>query len=357
MATRKISISPALAASQALLGNVRDLIEDARLRVASTVNSELTLLYWHIGQHIHDGESAVRQAGCGDDVLPALAGHLVQDYGSSFSEKNLWRMMQFSSTFPDEPLVISPTRQLSWAHFIALIPLKDPVQREYYASMASIERWSARTLRSRIDSLLYERMALSDDVEAMIAQEPATPRSTERMSPALFMRDPYILDFLGLHDAWQEGDLQAAVIREMESFFLKSGTGFSLVARQKHIQMDEQDFHLDLLFYNRKLRRLVVVELKVGEFTAEDKDQMELYLHWLDRHEHERGEDTPLGIVLCTGNSSEQIELLELGRCGVQMAEYLPGLPARHVLAQRLREATRRAQWHWAQCQLEIGQS
>jgi hypothetical protein len=176
------------------------------------------------------------------------------------------------------------------------------------------------------------------------------------MSPALFMRDPYILDFLGLHDAWQEGDLQAAVIREMEAFFLKSGMGFSLVARQRHMQMDDQDFQLDLLFYHRRLRRLVAVELKVGEFAAEDKDRMEHYLRWLDRHEHEPGEDAPLGIMLCSGNSSEQIELLELGRGGVQMAEYLPGLPARHVLAQRLREATRRAQWHWAQCHLEVGQ-
>jgi len=355
MATRKISVSPALASSQALLGNVRDLIEAARLRVAANVNSELTLLYWHIGQHIHGHESEVRQAGCSDEVLPVLAGHLVQDYGSSFSEKNLWRMTQFSTAFPDQPLVISPTRKLSWAHFIVLIAIKDPVQREYYASMASLERWSARTLRSRIDSQLYERLALPCDAEALIAQEPVTPRSTERMSPALFMRDPYIFDFLGLHDAWQEGDLQAAIIREMESFLLRSGTGFTLVARQMHMHVDEQDFHLDLLFYNRKLRRLVAVELKVGEFTAEDKEQMEQYLRWLDRHEHEQGENTPMGMVLCTGNSSEQIELLELGLRGVQMAESLPGLPERQTLAQRLRQATRRAQWHWAQRQLEGG--
>ena len=180
-------------------------------------------------------------------------------------------------------------------------------------------------------------------------------RDAQRMSPALVMRDPYILDFLGLRDTWQEGDLEAAIIREMESFLLELGAGFSFVARQKRIQIDDEDFHLDLLFYNRKLRRLVAVELKVGEFTAEDKEQMEQYLRWLDRHEHEQGENTPMGMVLCTGNSSEQIELLELGLRGVQMAEYLPGLPERQALAQRLRQATRRAQWHWAQRQLEGG--
>jgi predicted nuclease of restriction endonuclease-like (RecB) superfamily len=170
---------------------------------------------------------------------------------------------------------------LSWTHFIALIPLKDPLQRDYYAQMASAERWSVRTLRERIDSMLYERTALSQKPGETIAQELATMRDAQRMSPALVMRDPYILDFLGLRDTWQEGDLEAAIIREMESFLLELGAGFSFVARQKRIQIDDEDFHLDLLFYNRKLRRLVAVELKVGEFKAAYKGQMELYLRWL----------------------------------------------------------------------------
>lgn len=232
---------------------------------------------------------------------------------------------------------------MSWTHFIALIPLKDPLQRDYYAQMASAERWSVRTLRERIDSMLYERTALSKSPDETIARELATLRDAQRMSPALVMRDPYILDFLGLHDAWQEGDLEAAIIHEMESFLLELGAGFSVVARQKCIQIDNEDFHLDLLFYNRKLRRLVAVELKVGEFKAAHKGQMELYLRWLDKHEREPEEASPLGIILCTGKKSEQIELLELDKSSIHVAEYLTALPPHAVLAQRLQQAMQRA--------------
>ena len=354
MNTRRSSAASS-AAPSALLGDIRALIEAARKRAASTVNSELTMLYWRIGQRIRTQVLDGRRGAYGKEVLPTLAAQLVKEYGGSFAEQNLRRMVQFAATFPDEQILVSLIRELSWTHFIALIPLKDPLQRDYYAQMASAERWSVRTLRERIDSMLYERTALSQKPGETIAQELAKMRDAQRMSPALIMRDPYILDFLGLRDSWQESDLEAAIIREMEAFLLELGAGFCFVARQKRIQIDDEDFHLDLLFYNRKLRRLVAVELKVGEFTAEDKEQMEQYLRWLDRHEHEQGENTPMGMVLCTGNSSEQIELLELGLRGVQMAEYLPGLPERQTLAQRLRQATRRAQWHWAQRQLEGG--
>jgi predicted nuclease of restriction endonuclease-like (RecB) superfamily len=191
--------------------------------------------------------------------------------------------------------------------------------------------------------MLYERTALSKKPDTMIAQELATMRDAQRISPSLVMRDPYILDFLGLRDTWQEGDLEAAIIREMESFLLELGVGFTFVARQKRIQIDNDDFHLDLLFYNRKLRRLVAVELKVGEFKAAYKGQMELYLRWLDKHEREPEEALPLGIILCTGKKSEQIELLELDKSGIHVAEYLTTLPPRELLAERLQQATARA--------------
>jgi predicted nuclease of restriction endonuclease-like (RecB) superfamily len=339
MIKRKVSIAP----PAALLGDIRALIEVARQRAISTVNSELTMLYWRIGQRIHTQVLEGRRAEYGEEVLPTLATQLVKEYGNSFSVKNLRRMVQFAATFPDEPIVVSLIRQLSWTHFIALIPLKDPRQRDYYAQMASAERWSVRTLRERIDSMLYERTALSKKPEALIAQELATMRDAQRMSPSLVMRDPYILDFLGLRDTWQESDLEAAIIREMESFLLELGAGFTFVARQKRIQIDNEDFHLDLLFYNRKLRRLVAVELKVGEFKAAYKGQMELYLRWLDKHEREQEEASPLGIILCTGKKSEQIELLELDKSGIHVAEYLTTLPPRAVLVERLHQATQRA--------------
>ena len=339
MNRRKVSVTP----SVALLGDIRTLIEVARQRAISTVNSELTMLYWRIGQRIHTQVLEGRRADYGEEVLPTLAAQLVKEYGNSFSVKNLRRMVQFAATFPDEPIVVSLIRQLSWTHFIALIPLKDPRQRDYYAQMTSAERWSVRTLRERIDSMLYERTALSKKPEALIAQELATMRDAQRMSPSLVMRDPYILDFLGLRDTWQESDLETAIIREMESFLLELGAGFTFVARQKRIQIDNEDFHLDLLFYNRKLRRLVAVELKVGELKAAYKGQMELYLRWLDKHEREQEEASPLGIILCTGKKSEQIELLELDKSGIHVAEYLTTLPPRAVLVERLHQATQRA--------------
>lgn len=343
MSKREVAV-PSPAAPSALLGDIRALIEAARKLAASTVNSELTMLYWRIGQRIRTQVLDGRRGAYGKEVLPSLAAQLVKEYGGSFAEQNLRRMVQFAATFPDEQILVSLIRELSWTHFIALIPLKDPLQRDYYAQMASAERWSVRTLRERIDSMLYERTALSQKPGETIAQELATMRDAQRMSPALVMRDPYILDFLGLRDTWQEGDLEAAIIREMESFLLELGAGFSFVARQKRIPIDDEDFHLDLLFYNRKLRRLVAVELKVGEFKAAYKGQMELYLRWLDKHEREPEEASPLGIILCTGKKREQIELLELDKSGIHVAEYLTALPPRGVLVERLQQATRRAQ-------------
>jgi len=342
MNRRKAAVASSVAPAT-LLGDIRVLIDAARQRAASAVNAELTLLFWRIGQRIHTEVLAGQRAGYGDEILPTLAAQLVQDYGRSFADKNLRRMVQFAATYTDEPIVVTLSRQLSWSHFVALLPLKDPLQRDYYAQMANIERWSVRTLRERIDSMLYERTALSQKPDETIAQELARMRDAQRMSPALVMRDPYILDFLGLRDTWQEGDLEAAIIREMESFLLELGVGFTFVARQKRIQIDGDDFHLDLLFYNRKLRRLVAVEVKVGEFKAAYKGQMELYLRWLDLHERESEEASPLGIILCTGKKSEQIELLELDKSGIHVAEYLTSLPPRAVLGERLQQATERA--------------
>ncbi|MFH5249900.1 YhcG family protein [Burkholderia semiarida] len=342
MIRRKVVVASPVA-TRTLLGNIRALIEAARQRAASAVNSELTMLYWRIGWLVHVEVLAGKRADYGEEVLPTLAAQLTKDYGGGFAVKNLRRMVQFAVTFPDERIVVSLIRQLSWTHFIALIPLKDPRQRDYYAQMANVERWSVRTLRERIDSMLYERTALLRKPDALIAAELATMRDAQRMSPSLIMRDPYILDFLGLRDTWQEGDLETAIIREMEAFLLELGAGFTFVARQKRIQIDDEDFHLDLLFYNRKLRRLVAVELKVGEFKAAYKGQMELYLRWLDRHEREADEAPPLGIILCTGKKSEQIELLELDKSGIHVAEYLTALPPRAVLTERLQQAMQRA--------------
>jgi predicted nuclease of restriction endonuclease-like (RecB) superfamily len=347
MAKRKIPSIAKLAAplprTDQLLGDLRQMIEAARARVATAANAELTLLYWRMGRRIHSEILAGERAPYGEAIVATVSQQLVADYGRGFTYTALTRMVGFFDAFPQEKIVATLSQQLSWSHFNELLPLKQPLQREYYAEMCRIERWSVRTLRERINSMLYERTALSRKPEKLIERELRGLRDAEQITPDLLMRDPYMLDFLGLHDSYQEPDLEAAIVREMEGFLLELGAGFTFVARQKRIQLDGDDFYLDLLFYNRKLRRLVAIDLKIGAFKAEYKGQMELYLRWLDKHERESDELPPLGIILCTGKKAEQIELLELDRSGIHVAEYLTALPSRRVLGEKLHLAAERA--------------
>ena len=266
-------------------------------------------------------------------------GLRLADFGRGFERKNLHRMMQFAEAFPDEAIVATLWRQLSWSHFRELLPLAKPHQREFYAEMCRIEGWRVRTLHERIESMLYERTALSRQPDELVKQELALLRNRGDVTPAMLLKDPYILDFLGLSDRFLERDLEDAILRELETFLLEMGSGFSFVARQKRIQLDGEDFYIDLLFYNRKLKRLIVVELKHGSFKPEYKGQMELYLRWLAKHETEAGEESPLGIILCAGKNTEQIELLELGSAGIHVAEYLTVLPPPAVLREKLHRA------------------
>ena len=325
--------------SQELLRDVRTLIVEARRQTIAAVNVSLTLLYWRIGKRVSQEVLGGERAAYGEQIVVTLSRLLVVEFGRGYTEKNLRRMMQFAEAFPEENIVVTLSRQLSWSHFSTLLPLSQPFQREFYAEMARIEGWSVRTLRERIDSMLYERTALSKQPDALIRQELALLRSKGDVTPALVLKDPYVLDFLGLADRFLERDFEDAILRELESFLLELGAGFSFVARQKRIQLDGDDFYIDLLFYNRKLRRLVVVELKQGAFKPEYKGQMELYLRWLAQHEREPDENLPLGIILCAGKNTEQIELLELGVAGIHVAEYLTVLPPQEILRAKLHEA------------------
>lgn len=325
--------------SRGLLIEIRSLIEEARRQAAAAVNVGLTALYWQIGNRIQRDVLGNERAGYGKQIVATLSRQLVIEFGRGFEEKNLHRMMQFAEAFPDESIVATLWRQLSWSHFRELLPLAKPYQREFYAEMCRIEGWSVRTLHERVESMLYERTALSKQPDALIKQELAIMRNRGEVTPALLLKDPYVLDFLGLSDRFLERDLEEAILRELETFLLELGAGFSFVARQKRIQLDGNDFYIDLLFYNRKLRRLVVVELKEGSFKPEYKGQMELYLRWLAKYETEAGEETPLGIILCAGKNTEQIELLELGSAGIHVAEYLTVLPPAEVLRAKLHNA------------------
>jgi predicted nuclease of restriction endonuclease-like (RecB) superfamily len=322
-----------------LTNEIRTFVAESKQQANVAVNASLTFMYWQIGERINREVLGGERAHYGKQIVDTLAGQLTCEFGRGFSAKQLRRMMQFAEKFPDKKIVASLMRQLSWTHFIQLLPLKDPLQREFYSQMSSTSGWSVRVLSERIDSMLYERTALSRKPEETIRLELQALANNQVVTPDVLLKDPYVLDFLGLHDHYLEKDLEDAILRDLENFLLELGVGFSFIARQKRIQLDGDDFYIDLLFYNRKLKRLVAVELKLGRFKAHYKGQMELYLRWLDKHERQPDELPPLGIILCTEKKQEQIELLELDDSGIHVAEYLSVLPARDVLHQRLQRA------------------
>lgn len=323
-------------AAPALLNDVRQLIEQARAHVASAANSAQTLLYWQVGERIRREVLGEARADYGEQIVSTLSTQLVQAYGRGFSEKSLRRMIQFAEVFADAQIVATLSRQLSWSHFIEILPLKQPLEREFYAEMCRLERWSVRTLRERIGSQLYLRSAVAKKPEGVIAKELSHLREGGQITPDLVFRDPYMLDFLGLPDGYSERDLESAILREMERFLLELGAGFTFVARQKRISVGADDFYLDLLFYHRHLRRLVAVELKLEKFSPAHKGQMELYLRWLDQNDRAEGEASPIGLILCASADREQVELMDLDSANIRVAQYLHALPDVQVLQAQL---------------------
>jgi len=319
------------------------MIDLARVSIAAKVNTGITMLYWHLGKRVRKEILKEDRAEYGRSIVASVARQLTMQYGKGFSEKSLHRMIQFGDLFPDQHIVAALLRQLTWTHFTILIPIKDTIKRDFYAEMCRIERWNYRTLQKKINSMLYERTALSKKPEELINLELESLRSEDRLTPDLIFRDPYILEFLNLNDHYLEKDIEDAIMRELEQFLLELGAGFSFLARQKRIIIDDEDFRMDLLFFHRDLKRLVVVEIKLGDFKPEHKGQMELYLRWLNKHERRQGEEPPMGLILCAGKKQERIELLELGDSGIHVAEYLTNLPPKAVLREKLYKAIERA--------------
>ncbi len=315
------------------------MIEQTRTGVAQVVNQGMTLLYWRIGKRIQTEILGNQRAEYGKETVQSLSAQLTQEFGRGFGRRSLFNMVKFAEVYPDPEIVQSLVAQLSWTHFQRIIPITDPIKRGFYAEMCRVERWSVRTLRDKTRSMLYERTAISKKPEEVAKAELSALRTEDQLSPDLVFRDPYILDFLGLTDRYLEKDLEDAILRELETFLLELGQGFTFQARQFRISIDSDDFYLDLLFYHRGLKRLIAIDLKLGDFKAEYKGQMELYLRWLAKHEQQPGEETPLGLILCAGKKEEQIELLELGHSGIHVAEYLTALPPRELLQQKLHAA------------------
>ena len=313
---------------QDLLNKLSELVEYSRNKIASQANSTVTLLFWQIGKHINNFVLDNKRAEYGKQIMSTVSTHLSNKYGNNFELRNLRRMRQFAEQFKNFEIVSTLTTQLLWLHFVELFPLKKAEAKLFYANKAAEANWGVRELRKQKDIKLYERALVAN------TQLPAKIEETKNL-----FKDPYLLDFLKLNDDFLEKDLEEAILVELEKFILELGKGFTFVERQKRMIIDGEDFKLDLLFYHRKLKRLVVVELKIGRFKASYKGQMKLYLKWLDKYEKQEGENQPIGLILCTETSKEQIELLEMHKDGIMVAEYWTDLPPKNILEQKLKQA------------------
>lgn len=310
-----------------LLSELITLIEEAKVKVVVHANSSMTVLFWQIGNRISDNILDNKRAEYGKQIVVTLSRELVHRFGRNYEEKNLRRMIQFAEKYTELENVVTLSRHLSWSHFLALIPLKNEIARDFYGQLAYNSLIGVRGLRKQISRKAFERTEKSD-IQLLDSKD---------IEKGIF-KDPYLLDFLELKEGYLENDLESAILKELELFILELGTGFSFVARQKRMIIDGEDHNLDLLFYHRKLKRLVVIELKIDKFRARHKGQMELYLKWLDKYEKQEGEQQPIGLILCAEASKEQIELLEMHKDGIMVAEYWTELPAKEILEAKLHE-------------------
>jgi predicted nuclease of restriction endonuclease-like (RecB) superfamily len=334
----------ALKPLESLVGEIKTLIEQSRQQVAVTVNATMTMLYWQIGKRINEEVLQDKRAEYGKQIVISLARQLQAEYGSGWSEKQLRHCLRFADIFPDKKIVYTLCRQLSWSHIRILFFMDDPLKRAFYIEICKLEKWSVRTFRERIDSMLYERTAISKKPEETIKNELAQLGKNGQITPDLVFRDPYFLDFLDLKDSYSEKDLESAIVAELQRFIIELGSDFAFLARQKRITIDNRDYYLDLLFYHRRLKSIVAIDLKIGEFDAAFKGQMELYLAWLEKYESVEGENPPIGLILCAGKNPEHVELLQLHRSNIKVADYFTVLPPKAVLLDKLHKAIAIAQ-------------
>lgn len=272
-------------------------------------------------------------------MVARLSQQLTLEYGKGWGEKQLWQCLRFAEVFVDEQILYTVCRELTWSHLRMLLAVEDPLKRDFYIQICRLEHWSVRQLQERMKSMLFERTAISRQPEETIQHDLSALRTDGQLSPELAFRDPYFLDFLGLADSYAEKDLESAIVAELQRFIIELGNDFAFMARQKRITIDNRDYYIDLLFYHRRLKSLVAIDLKIGDFEAGYKGQMELYLRFLEKYEQVEGENPPIGLILCAGKSDEHVELLQLHKSNIRVADYLTALPSREVLQAKLHQS------------------
>lgn len=325
--------------SKTLVVAIKTLIEQSKQQLAVTVNATLSLLYWQIGKRINEEVLGNERAEYGKEIIATLSRQLEVEYGNGWSKRQLHHCIRFAEVFPNFEIVHTLCSQLSWSHLRLIIAIEDTLKRDFYIEMCKLEKWSVRVFQERMQSMLYERTAISKKPELTIQNELELLKNEQKLSPDLVFKDPYVLDFLGLKDTYSEKDLETSILAELQHFITELGNDFAFLARQKRITIDTTDYYIDLLFYHRRLKCLVAIDLKIGNFEASHKGQMELYLRYLEKHEQVEGENTPIGLILCSGKNEEHVELLQLDKSNIRVADYLTLLPSQEVLKQKLHQA------------------
>ena len=338
---------PEKQAEIALYKDVCFLIENTRHRIATSVNAEACVMNWHIGKRIKEDVLYNKRAEYGKQVIKNLAGKLTEKYGKGWSYYKLQHCVRSAYTFSEEEIAYAVSTQLTWTHLRSLMSIDDELKRSFYMEMCRLEHWDTRTLNEKIDAQLYELTALSKKPEIIIKQELAKVKETNILTPDIVFRSDYFLDTLGLTNVYSEKDLEDAILIQIQSFIKELGTDFAFLDRQKRITVDAIDYYIDLLFYHRRLRRLVVIDLKLGKFKPEYEGQMLLYLRYLNKNERIDGEETPIGLILCSEGNTEHIEYLMLDDNNIRVAQYYTQLPDKKLLSEKLQRAIAIAKEHY----------
>jgi predicted nuclease of restriction endonuclease-like (RecB) superfamily len=322
-----------------LFGDVCQIIDGTRTRIATSVNAEVCLMNWHIGKRIKEDVLFSKRAEYGKEIVKNLSVLLTEKYGKGWSLYKLQHCVRSAYIFSEENILYAVRTQLTWTHLRSLMSLDDELKRTFYMEMARLENWDTRTLDQKIDNLFYERTALSRKPEEVIKQELKKIQATNSITPDVVFRSSYFLDILGLADSYSEKDLEDSILLNLQSFIKEMGNDFAFLDRQKRITVDTIDYRIDLLFFHRGLKRLVVIDLKLGKFKPEHEGQMLLYLRYLNKNERKEGEESPIGLILCSEGNTEHIEYLMLEDSDIKVAQYHTQLPDKKILSDKLHKA------------------
>jgi predicted nuclease of restriction endonuclease-like (RecB) superfamily len=342
------------------LTEIAGLITEARRGSARAVNTIMTATYWLIGRRIVVEEQAgAARAGYGEELIKRLAADLTARFGRGFGWRNLFQMRAFYLMRPDILQTLSATSgnlqtpsaesfraafPLPWSHYVRLLAVKDDAARRFYEAEALRGGWTVRQLARQIDSQFYERAAMSRNQRAMLARG-GKPAPGDALTPEEELKDPFVLEFLALKDEYSEGDLEEALIRDLETFLLELGGDFAFVGRQRRLRVGDAWYRIDLLFFHRRLRCLVIVDLKLGAFTHADAGQMHLYLNYAREHWTVDGENPPVGLILCASKDEAVAKYALEGLPNkVMAAQYKTALPKERMLIAEIEKTWRALQ-------------